>query len=84
MATRQVKTPRERQSKASSTSKSLKTANGSVGQGATTTIVAIPTIEEIRVRAYQLYLERGGTHGQDLDDWLVAERQLKESRATSS
>lgn len=27
-------------------------------------------------RAYELYLERGGSHGQDWDDWLAAEREV--------
>lgn len=29
-------------------------------------------------RAYELYLERGGSHGQDWDDWLAAEREIRE------
>ncbi len=37
-----------------------------------------PTPEEIELRAYQIYLERGGAQGQDLDDWLQAERELLE------
>ena len=36
------------------------------------------TLEEIRQRAYELHLERGCMHGSDLDDWLQAERELKE------
>ena len=32
--------------------------------------------EDIAKRAYELFLERGGTHGRDWDDWLSAERQL--------
>jgi Protein of unknown function (DUF2934) len=35
-----------------------------------------PTHEEIALRAYQIYVERGGAHGQDVDDWLQAEREL--------
>ena len=35
-----------------------------------------PSYDTIRVRAYELYLARGGTHGQDLEDWLAAEREL--------
>lgn len=27
-------------------------------------------------RAYELYTQRGGHHGQDLEDWFVAERQV--------
>ena len=33
--------------------------------------------EDIRARAYQRYLERGGVHGQDLDDWIEAEQELR-------
>jgi hypothetical protein len=35
-----------------------------------------PAREEIELRAYQIYVERGGAHGQDVEDWLQAERQL--------
>jgi hypothetical protein len=27
-------------------------------------------------RAYELYSERGGTHGCDVEDWLTAEKEL--------
>jgi hypothetical protein len=33
--------------------------------------------EEIRRRAYRIYLERGEQPGRALDDWLQAERELK-------
>ena len=36
-----------------------------------------PSEDSIRLRAYQLYLERGGASGRDFDDWLKAERDLK-------
>jgi len=39
-----------------------------------------PTFEEIRTRAYHRYLERGGGHGMDFEDWLEAERELKQGR----
>ena len=35
-----------------------------------------PSHEEIRLRAYEIYLERGGLPGNQLDDWLQAERDL--------
>ena len=35
-----------------------------------------PTREEIELRAHQIYVERGGAHGQDVEDWLQAEREL--------
>ena len=36
-----------------------------------------PSEEAIRELAYQRYLERGGGHGMDFEDWLEAERELK-------
>jgi hypothetical protein len=36
-----------------------------------------PTYEEICQRAYEIFLERGGQHGEDLGDWLRAEQELK-------
>jgi hypothetical protein len=37
-----------------------------------------PTTEEIALRAYQIYMERGGAPGNALDDWTLAERELLE------
>ena len=37
-----------------------------------------PTPEEIRQRAFEIHIEHGGIHGCDLDDWLQAERDLRE------
>ena len=36
--------------------------------------------QAIAVRAHQVFLERGGTHGHDLQDWLTAKRQLFDPR----
>jgi len=36
-----------------------------------------PSEEEIRVRAYHRFLERGGAHGQAFEDWIEAERDLR-------
>ncbi len=38
-----------------------------------------PSDEDIRMRAYHLYLERGGGHGMDFEDWLRAERELRDN-----
>ena len=32
--------------------------------------------QEIRNRAYEIYLRRGGQTGYEVDDWLQAEREL--------
>lgn len=48
-----------------------------------TTVVVMtyePTEDEIRVRAYHRYLERGGSYGSEFDDWLEARRDLLKSR----
>jgi hypothetical protein len=42
-----------------------------------TTVCRTPSHEEIRRRAYEVYLERGDLPGDELDDWLRAERELQ-------
>ena len=37
---------------------------------------AVNLEEQIRVRAYQLYEERGYTPGHEAEDWLVAEQEV--------
>jgi len=37
--------------------------------------------EQIRLRAYELYIERGAQPNDDLGDWLRAEGELREGRA---
>jgi len=37
-----------------------------------------PLTEDIERRAYHIYLSRGGADGNDMDDWLQAERQVLE------
>jgi DUF2934 family protein len=36
-----------------------------------------PSEADIRLRAYHRYLERGGGHGLEFEDWVAAERELK-------
>jgi hypothetical protein len=35
--------------------------------------------QQIRERAYEIYLARGGQDGDEVSDWLAAKRELKES-----
>ena len=51
------------------TSTQLETGEVSLGSSART--------EEIKGRAYEIYLERGKQSGHDLDDWLQAEQELE-------
>jgi len=40
--------------------------------------MATTTIEEdVRHRAYELYLKRGGKNGNDQEDWFKAEKEVK-------
>jgi hypothetical protein len=41
-----------------------------------------PTYDEIAQRAYHIYLERGATPGDPMQDWLQAERELSEAVAS--
>jgi hypothetical protein len=40
-----------------------------------------PSEQDIRLRAYHRYLERGGGHGQHFDDWVEAEKELKSHKS---
>jgi len=37
-----------------------------------------PTREDIERRAYEIYLERGGVEGYEMEDWLQAEQELQQ------
>jgi hypothetical protein len=36
-----------------------------------------PLKDEVACRAHELYLQRGGEHGKDVEDWLKAEKELR-------
>jgi len=40
--------------------------------------------EIIRIRAYELFEQRGCRHGSDLDDWLQAEAEVLGKKASAS
>lgn len=65
--------------------RSKTTASGTRGSGSTDLSASemgdwSPSEEDIRVRAYHRYLERGGGNGMDFEDWLEAERELKSQK----
>lgn len=37
---------------------------------------SLPSEQEIAVRAYEIFLSRGASHGHYQDDWLQAEQEL--------
>jgi hypothetical protein len=46
-------------------------------------MAAQPSEDDIRLRAYHRYLERGGGHGMDFADWLEAERELTRNKGSN-
>jgi DUF2934 family protein len=53
------------------------TANDTGPQFSGDTTAAVMDRERVAQRAYELYLARGRGDGQDVDDWLCAERELR-------
>lgn len=43
----------------------------------------VPTRDQIQLRAYELYLKRGGEDGRDVEDWLTAEAELRNQHSSS-
>jgi hypothetical protein len=48
------------------------------------TNAGLPTPEQIAEEAYAIYQSRGGDHGRDVDDWIEAERRLREKQRRGS
>ena len=48
------------------------------------TAKSLPRHGEIALRAYHIYLERGGAPGNELEDWTRAERELLEKYGKTS
>ena len=42
--------------------------------------LSVPNGHDVAVRAYELFIERGGQHGNDWEDWFHAEQQLTAGR----
>jgi DUF2934 family protein len=62
------------------TDAAAETANQAQSATRNDSMASEPSEEEIRIRAYRRYLERGAQDGQDFDDWLHAEQELKKNR----
>jgi hypothetical protein len=75
----QAKTPRTPKPKTTRTTVQPVT-NGN-GNGHALEIVDLEV--EIRTRAFQLYAERGFTSGDERQDWLIAEQEVKAKHATA-
>jgi hypothetical protein len=47
---------------------------------ASVSMASEPSEDDIRLRAYHRYLERGGGHGMDFEDWVQARQDLIEKK----
>jgi hypothetical protein len=56
------------------------TSRTSTAPKATRKTPAMPNEQDIRVRAYEIFLRRNGGPGDAHSDWVQAERELKEER----
>ena len=45
---------------------------------------SLPLEEQVRRRAHEIYLQKGGEDGSDLDDWLQAEREIREAQGSQA
>jgi hypothetical protein len=83
MATRKSATPKSR-SKRSTKAESSAAAKTAAPQPAAMahaessngTAKSDPTSDQVRFRAYEIFLSRGGAHGDDWNDWFIAEGEL--------
>jgi len=54
----------------------LQAANAEPANGNASSPNGVPTREQIELRAYEIYLQRGCVDGLDLQDWVQAESAL--------
>jgi hypothetical protein len=54
------------------------TAAAPVAEGVQKTVQDRRLEDEIRLRAYEIYLERNGAPGDEHQDWLLAEREIRD------
>jgi hypothetical protein len=81
-AARRTKTadPADGAAKATTPRRTKGAAGVSAAQTVAGTPAAEPTHDEIALRAWSIYLQRGGSHGQAMSDWLQAKAELSRER----
>lgn len=80
MATRKSTKSQSSGTRGRKTAAPVSTHNGTFGD-AVTNAAGVAThraasFEQIQQRAYEIFLERGGAPGNEVGDWLAAEREL--------
>ena len=71
-----TKATKSRTMKTASQSRLKVVATGATGRGTEPSPAELN--QEIRLRAYQFFCERGGQHGAHEDDWHRAEQEVRE------
>ena len=70
--------PRARRSRTAGSGPSGQSLAAEIASSEAATVDPLgPSDEDIRLRAYHRFLQRGSRHGLDFDDWLEAERELR-------
>ena len=76
-----ITTTRSKKTGASVPPAGMQVASEVPHNGKTAKLVSVNLEEEIRRRAYELYLQRrattGGANGDENQDWLIAEREIR-------
>jgi hypothetical protein len=80
-STKQKSTPAAPRSRRVSTTATPRTRSPRASRGAS---AERPDEEQIRFRAYEISLQRGGQYGDPFEDWLRAERELTGQSAGAS
>jgi hypothetical protein len=88
MATRKTTKSQGKRARKSVTNGVVETSVNDHDSAANGEVVAIlqngsPSFEAVQQRAYELYLGRGGIHGNDWNDWFSAESELNRSHLRS-
>jgi hypothetical protein len=75
MATaKRVRTKKTSEANPETPSKSVASVTSDV---TTVTTRTVDLDEAVRQRAYEIYQQRGGQHGADLEDWVRAEQEVR-------
>jgi hypothetical protein len=70
------KRPSAADSQARSDSKIASSPSSSFSSSPSSSEVGFYDRDRVAMRAYELYMARGASHGADMDDWLAAEREF--------
>jgi hypothetical protein len=80
MHTNESGSPKKKSSSTAGRTRRASTAAAPRARATSARRPAPPVDDQIRLRAYELYLQRNGHPADPMEDWLRAERELTEER----